>query len=49
MGENLCQLLISRIYWELKKLNPQIISIPMKKWGYELNRERMRYKWAVNT
>jgi hypothetical protein len=44
MGENLCQLfihkgLISRIYNELKKLSPQRLSTPMKKWVYELNRE----------
>jgi hypothetical protein len=31
--------LISRIYRELKILNPQRINIPMKKWAHELNRE----------
>jgi hypothetical protein len=31
--------LISRIYRELKKLNPQRINIPMKKRSHELNRE----------
>jgi hypothetical protein len=31
--------LISRIYRDLKKLNPQRINIPMKKWAHELNRE----------
>jgi hypothetical protein len=31
--------LISRIYRELKKLRPQRINIPMKKWAHELNRE----------
>jgi hypothetical protein len=31
--------LISRIYRELKKLSPQRINIPMKKWAHELNRE----------
>jgi hypothetical protein len=31
--------LISRISRELKKLSPQIINIPMKKWAHELNRE----------
>jgi hypothetical protein len=31
--------LISRIYRELKKLNPKRINIPMKKWAHELNRE----------
>jgi hypothetical protein len=31
--------LISRISRELKKLSPQIINIPMKKWAYELNQE----------
>jgi hypothetical protein len=30
--------LISRIYREFKKLNPQRINIPMKKWAHELNR-----------
>jgi hypothetical protein len=29
--------LISRIYGELKKLSPQIVNIPMKKWTHELN------------
>jgi hypothetical protein len=33
------KVLISRIYRELKKLNPQRINIPMKKWAYELNRK----------
>jgi hypothetical protein len=31
--------LIFRIHRELKKLSPQRINIPMKKWAYELNRE----------
>jgi hypothetical protein len=31
--------LIPRIYRELKKLNPQRINIPMKKWAHELSRE----------
>jgi hypothetical protein len=31
--------LISSIYRKLKKLNPQRISIPMKKWAHELNKE----------
>jgi hypothetical protein len=31
--------LISRIHRQLKKLNLQRISIPMKKWARELNRE----------
>jgi hypothetical protein len=31
--------LISIIYRELKKLNPQKINIPMKKWIHELNRK----------
>jgi hypothetical protein len=31
--------LISRIYRELKKLKPQRINIPIKKWARELNRE----------
>jgi hypothetical protein len=31
--------LISRIYRELKKLSPQRINIPMKKWIHKLNRE----------
>jgi hypothetical protein len=44
MGENVCLLfihkvLISRIYRELKKLNPQRVNIPMKKWAHELNKE----------
>jgi hypothetical protein len=43
MGENLChssdKRLISRIYKELKKFNPQRINIPMKKWAHELNSE----------
>jgi hypothetical protein len=30
---------ISRIYRELKKLSPQRINTPMKKWAHELNRE----------
>jgi hypothetical protein len=30
---------IFRIYRELKKLSPQRINIPMKKWAHELNRE----------
>jgi hypothetical protein len=28
---------MSRIYRELKKLNPQRINIPTKKWAHELN------------
>jgi hypothetical protein len=31
--------LTSRIYRELKKLSPQRIPSPMKKWAHELNRE----------
>jgi hypothetical protein len=31
--------LISRIYRKLKKLNPQRINTPVKKWAHELNRE----------
>jgi hypothetical protein len=31
--------LVSRIYLELKKLNPQRINTPVKKWAHELNRE----------
>jgi hypothetical protein len=31
--------LISRMYRALKKLNPQRINIPMKKWAHKLNRE----------
>jgi hypothetical protein len=31
--------LISRIYGELKKLSPQRINTPVKKWAHELNRE----------
>jgi hypothetical protein len=31
--------LISRIYREIKKLSPQRINNPMKKWTHELNRE----------
>jgi hypothetical protein len=31
--------LISRIYRELKKLSPQRINTPVKKWAHELNRE----------
>jgi hypothetical protein len=31
--------LISRIYRELKKLSPQRINTPMKKWAHELNKE----------
>jgi hypothetical protein len=31
--------MISSIYRELKKLNPQRINISMKKWTHELNRE----------
>jgi hypothetical protein len=60
MGENFASYssnkgLISRIYRELKKLSPQRINIPMKKWAHGLNREfsnslqRKRYKWPVNT
>jgi hypothetical protein len=30
---------ISQIYRELRKLNPQRINIPMKKWASELNRK----------
>jgi hypothetical protein len=30
---------MSRIYREPKKLNPQRINTPMKKWAHELNRE----------
>jgi hypothetical protein len=31
--------LISRMCREHKKLNPQRINIPLKKWAHELNRE----------
>jgi arginine repressor len=31
--------LTSRISKELKKLSPQRINTPMKKWAYELNKE----------
>jgi hypothetical protein len=31
--------LISKIYSEFKKFNPQRIDIPMKKWAHELNGE----------
>jgi hypothetical protein len=31
--------LISKIYRELKKLSPQRITTPVKKWAHELNRE----------
>jgi hypothetical protein len=31
--------LISIIYRELKKLKPQRLNTPMKKWAHELNRE----------
>jgi hypothetical protein len=31
--------LISRIYWELKKLKSQRMNTPMKTWALELNRE----------
>jgi hypothetical protein len=31
--------LISGIYRELKKLSPQRINTPVKKWAHELNRE----------
>jgi hypothetical protein len=31
--------LISRIYRKVKKLNPQRINIPIKKWAHELNKE----------
>jgi hypothetical protein len=31
--------LISRIYRKLKKLSPQRVNTPMKKWAHELNRE----------
>jgi hypothetical protein len=41
MGENLCHSsnkgLISRIYRELKKLSPQGVNTPMKKWAHELS------------
>jgi hypothetical protein len=38
--------LISRIYPELKKLNPERINIPIKKWAHELNwnSQRKSYK-----
>jgi hypothetical protein len=44
MGENFASYsfdkgLISRIYRELKKLNPQRINIPLKIGAHELNRE----------
>jgi hypothetical protein len=31
--------IISRIYRKLKKLSPQRINTPIKKWAHELNRE----------
>jgi hypothetical protein len=34
--------LLSRIYRELKKLNPQRINISMKKWAHGLNREETK-------
>jgi hypothetical protein len=34
--------LISRIYRELKNLNPQRINNPMNTWEYELNREFLK-------
>jgi hypothetical protein len=34
-----CKGIISRIYRKLKKLSPQRINTPMKKWAHELNRE----------
>jgi hypothetical protein len=33
---------MSRIYRELKKLKPQRINIPMKKWVHELSRESLK-------
>jgi hypothetical protein len=33
---------ISRIYRELKKLSPQRINTPMKKWAHELNRDSQK-------
>jgi hypothetical protein len=47
VGENLASYspnkgLISRIHRELKKLNPQRINTPMKKWTHELNREFLK-------
>jgi hypothetical protein len=43
--------LIARIYRKLKKLNPQRISIPVKKWAHELNREfsKEEVQMASNT
>jgi hypothetical protein len=43
--------LISRIYRELKKLSPQRINTPLKKWARELNRKFSKegYKWPINT
>jgi hypothetical protein len=44
--------LISRIYRKLKKLNPQRINNPIKKWAHEMNREfskEERYIWPINT
>jgi hypothetical protein len=38
--------LVSRIYKELKKLSPQRINTPMKKWAHELNRELSKVQMA---
>jgi hypothetical protein len=43
--------LISRIYRELKKLSPQRINTPMRKWAHELNREfsKEEVQMPINT
>jgi hypothetical protein len=42
------KLLISLIYRELKKLNPQRINTPKTKWVHELeNSQRKNYKWEA--
>jgi hypothetical protein len=43
--------LVTKIYRELKKLNPQRINKPIKKWINELNRnfQREKSKWPKNT
>jgi hypothetical protein len=41
--------LITRIYKELKKLNPPKINEPKKNWATELNRKKKKSKWPKNT
>jgi hypothetical protein len=40
---------MSRIYRELKKLSPQRINIPMKKWAHELNREFLKEEVQITS